>query len=81
MAAFFGNLRNVVIAGFALAIGVAAIYVGCLKGSIDAAFWLFVTRWLHAGRIVLRNAQRMKILLDPSVILIATDAANREDHR
>jgi uncharacterized membrane protein len=47
MAAFFGNLRNVVIAGFVLAIGVAAIYVGCLKGSIDQAFWLFITRWLH----------------------------------
>jgi uncharacterized membrane protein len=47
MAAFFGNLRNVVIAGFVLAIGVAAIYVGCLKGSLDQAFWLFVTRWLH----------------------------------
>jgi uncharacterized membrane protein len=47
MAAFFGNLRNVVIAGFVLAIGVAAIYVGCLKGSLDQAFWLFITRWLH----------------------------------
>ncbi|HET7086218.1 MAG TPA: urate hydroxylase PuuD [Rhizomicrobium sp.] len=47
MAAFFGNLRNVVIAGFLLAIGVAAIYAGCLHGSIDQAFWLFVTRWLH----------------------------------
>ncbi len=49
MAAFFGNLRNVVIAGFVLAIGVAAIYVGCLKGDIDAAFWAFATRWLHAA--------------------------------
>ena len=47
MVAFFGNLRNVVIAGFVLAIGVAAIYVGCLHGSIDATFWAFVTRWLH----------------------------------
>jgi uncharacterized membrane protein len=47
MAAFFGNLRNVVIAGFVLAIGVAAIYVGCLHGSLDAVFWGFVTRWLH----------------------------------
>jgi len=47
MAAFFGNLRNVVIAGFVLAIGVAAIYVGCLHGSLDQAFWLFITRWLH----------------------------------
>jgi len=47
MAAFFGNLRNVVITGFVLAIGVAAIYVGCLHGSIDAVFWGFVTRWLH----------------------------------
>jgi uncharacterized membrane protein len=49
MAAFFGNLRNVVIAGFVLAFGVAAIYVGCLHGSIDAAFWLFITRWLHVA--------------------------------
>jgi uncharacterized membrane protein len=49
MAAFFGNLRNVVIAGFVLAVGVAAIYVGCLAGSIDANFWAFVTRWLHVA--------------------------------
>jgi uncharacterized membrane protein len=47
MAAFFGNLRNVVIAGFVLAAGLVAIYVGCLQGSIDQAFWLFVMRWLH----------------------------------
>ena len=47
MGAFFGNLRNVVIAGFVLAAGVTAIYVGCLQGSLDAAFWAFVTRWLH----------------------------------
>jgi uncharacterized membrane protein len=49
MAAFFGNLRNVVIAGFVLAIGVAAIYVGCLHGGIDTTFWAFVTRWLHVA--------------------------------
>ena len=49
MAAFFGNLRNVVIAGFVLAIGVAAIYVGCLHGGIDATFWAAVTRWLHVA--------------------------------
>jgi len=49
MAAFFGNLRNVVIAGFVLAIGVAAIYAGCLQGSIDTTFWAFVTRWLHVA--------------------------------
>jgi len=49
VAAFFGNLRNVVIAGFVLAIGVAAIYVGCLHGSLDQAFWLFITRWLHVA--------------------------------
>jgi len=47
MAAFFGNLRNVVLAGFVLAIGVTAIYVGCLQGSLDAVFWGFVARWLH----------------------------------
>jgi len=49
MAAFFGNLRNVVIAGFVLAAGVAAIYVGCLHGTIDTNFWAFVTRWLHVA--------------------------------
>ena len=49
MAAFFGNLRNVVIAGFVLAIGVVAIYVGCLHGGIDTTFWAFVTRWLHVA--------------------------------
>ena len=49
MAAFLGNLRNVVIAGFVLAIGVAAIYVGCLHGTLDATFWAFVTRWLHVA--------------------------------
>ena len=49
MAAFFGNLRNVVIAGFVLAVGVAAIYVGCLHGGIDSTFWGFVTRWLHVA--------------------------------
>ena len=47
MAAFFGNLRNVVIAGFVLAVGVVAIYVGCLHGTLDAVFWGAVTRWLH----------------------------------
>ena len=47
MAVFFGNLRNVVIAGFVLALAVVAIYVGCLHGSLDATFWSFVTRWLH----------------------------------
>ncbi len=47
MAVFFGNLRNVVIAGFVLALALVAIYVGCLHGSLDATFWSFVTRWLH----------------------------------
>jgi uncharacterized membrane protein len=47
MAAFFGNLRNVVIAGFVLAILVALLYVYGLQGTVDDAFWAFVTRWLH----------------------------------
>jgi uncharacterized membrane protein len=49
MAAFLGNLRNVVITGFLLAIGLVAIYAYCLGGSIDMAFWLFITRWLHVA--------------------------------
>jgi uncharacterized membrane protein len=46
MAAFFGNLRNVVITSFVLAILVAALYVA-LGGVLDVVFWTFVTRWLH----------------------------------
>jgi uncharacterized membrane protein len=49
MAAFFGNLRNVVISGFVLAALVALLYVYGLQGSIDEAFWAFVTRWLHVA--------------------------------
>jgi uncharacterized membrane protein len=46
MAGFFGNLRNVVIGGFMLAILLALLYAG-LGGVIDGVFWMFVIRWLH----------------------------------
>jgi len=46
MAAFFGNLRNVVIAGFVLALLLVGIYAA--QGNpLDAAFGAFITRWLH----------------------------------
>ena len=46
MAAFFGNLRNVVIAGFVLAILLVGVY--CTTQGYDGlAFELFVLRWLH----------------------------------
>ena len=48
MAAFLGNLRNVVIAGFVLAILVAALYAG-MGGMFDSTFWTFVVRWLHVA--------------------------------
>ncbi len=48
MAAFFGNLRNVVITGFVLAVLVALLYLS-RGGSADANFWAFVTRWLHVA--------------------------------
>ena len=48
MAAFLGNLRNVVIAGFVLAILLAALY-GMQGGMFDAGFWTFVVRWLHVA--------------------------------
>ena len=42
MAAFFGNLRNVVIAGFVLAIVlVAASMSAACRRFDDQAFWLF----------------------------------------
>ena len=48
MAAFLGNLRNVVIAGFVLALGVLAIRFsfGGLEIGTEA-FWAFVIRWAH----------------------------------
>jgi uncharacterized membrane protein len=46
MAAFLGNLRNVVIAGFVLAILLVGVY--CYLQGFDAAtFELFTLRWLH----------------------------------
>jgi uncharacterized membrane protein len=46
MAAFLGNLRNVVIAGFILAAIVFGIY--CKTQGFDAAsFWPFFIRWCH----------------------------------
>jgi len=46
MAAFFGNLRNVVIASFVLAILLVGVYCGT-QGFDGIAFELFVLRWLH----------------------------------
>ena len=46
MAAFLGNLRNVVIASFVLAILLVGVY--CATQGFDGpAFELFVLRWLH----------------------------------
>src|ERR1700749_2149554 len=46
MAAFLGNLRNVVIASFVLAILLIGVY--CATQGFDGpAFELFVLRWLH----------------------------------
>src|SRR5476651_188346 len=46
MAAFLGNLRNVVIASFVLAILLVGVYCST-QGYDGAAFELFVLRWLH----------------------------------
>src|ERR1700742_881051 len=48
MGAFLGNLRNVVIAGFVLALIVLLIRFS--YGGLDISgisFWAFVVRWLH----------------------------------
>jgi uncharacterized membrane protein len=47
MAAFLSNLRNVVIAGFVLALVVLAIHWSQTGVSVDEAFWAFIVRWLH----------------------------------
>ena len=46
MAAFLGNLRNVVIAGFILALILFVLYV-YVQGYDGATFELFLLRWLH----------------------------------
>jgi uncharacterized membrane protein len=48
MAAFFGNLRNVVIAGFVLAAALILLY-GHMEGGLTANFWPFALRWLHVA--------------------------------
>jgi uncharacterized membrane protein len=48
MAAFLGNLRNVVIASFVLAILLVGVYCGT-QGFDGMAFELFVLRWLHVA--------------------------------
>src|SRR6201990_692009 len=48
MATFFGNLRNVVIASFVLAILLVGVY--CATQGFDGlSFELFVLRWLHVA--------------------------------
>lgn len=46
MAAFFANLRNTVIAGFALAGLVFLLYLSQAQFN-NAVFWPFLMRWLH----------------------------------
>src|SRR3977135_4087859 len=46
MAAFLGNLRNVVIAGFVLAILLVGVYC-TVQGFDGPTFELFTLRWLH----------------------------------
>ena len=48
MAAFFSNLRNTVIAGFALAFVVFLIYLSMAEFN-GFVFWPFLLRWLHIG--------------------------------
>lgn len=47
MAAFLGNLRNTVLASFALALLMLAAYLTVWGGSLDMPFWRFLMRWAH----------------------------------
>src|ERR1700721_2517508 len=47
MAAFFSNLRNVVVAGVILALIVLLIHWAQTGVIVDTTFWQFVVRWLH----------------------------------
>ena len=48
MAAFFSNLRNTVIAGFAIAFVIFLIYLAQTEFN-GFIFWPFLVRWLHIG--------------------------------
>src|SRR5450755_738587 len=48
MAAFFGNLRNTVIAGVILAILMFVLYLK-IQGFDPTSCWPFLLRWLHVG--------------------------------
>lgn len=47
MTVILTNLRNAVIAGFALALVLAILYATVWNGSFDMNYWRFVTRWVH----------------------------------
>src|SRR5438874_5817846 len=47
VAAFFSNLRNVVMAGFILALILLVFYWSQAGVVVDQNFWQFVVRWLH----------------------------------
>ncbi|HEY1614441.1 MAG TPA: urate hydroxylase PuuD [Rhizomicrobium sp.] len=47
MASFFSNLRNVVVAGFILALVVLLIHWRQTGMIVDSNFWTFIVRWLH----------------------------------
>ncbi|MEQ1928905.1 MAG: urate hydroxylase PuuD [Parvularculaceae bacterium] len=47
MTAILTNLRNAVIAGFALAIVLIVLYASVWGGTLDMNFWRFITRWIH----------------------------------
>lgn len=47
MAAFLGNLRNVMIVSFVLALIFIAAYFSVYGGHADQIFWQAVFRWLH----------------------------------
>ena len=47
MAAFFSNLRNTVIAGVVLALGIFILHFEMQGGVLGMAFWAATIRWLH----------------------------------
>lgn len=47
MTAILTNLRNAVIAGFALAVVLVVLYAAVWGGSFDDNYWRFLVRWIH----------------------------------
>ncbi len=77
MAAILSNLRNTIIAGCVLALGLLVLYVTVWGGALDSQFWRFLFRWFH----VLSGVMWIGLLWYFNFVQIPTMAAIPADQK